>query len=114
MEASSKKPKKAKRRPPGKTVEERENQLISYAADLAEKQLLNGTATSQVMTHFLKLGTMRAKLEMKKLEKENELLEAKAEILESNKKVEELYEAAIAAMIKYSGNSDEGEVIEDD
>jgi hypothetical protein len=110
MEPSSK---KRKKRPPAKTVEERENQLIAHAAALAEKQLLNGTATSQVMTHFLKLGTMKAKLEMEKLRKENELLEAKAEIIASEKRTEELYIKAISAMRKYSGHPDEGEVIDD-
>ena len=68
MEASSKKPRKRKRRrAPAKTVEGRENQLIALAAELAEKQLFDGTATAQVITHFLKLGTMKAKLEMEKL-----------------------------------------------
>lgn len=36
---------------PALTPEARENQLISLASDLAEKQLREGTASSQVITH---------------------------------------------------------------
>ena len=92
---------------PGTTIESRENQLISLAVDLAEEQLRNGTASSQVIVHYLKLGSTKERLEKEKLEKENALLRAKAEALESAKKVEELYEEAIKAMRKYSGNNTE-------
>lgn len=92
-----------KKRAPGKTVEARENQLISLAVDLAEKQLLAGTASSQVITHYLKLGSTTERLEKEKLAKENELLRAKTESLKSQKKVEELYKNALNAMRSYSG-----------
>lgn len=85
------------------TPEARENQLVSLAVDLAEQQLLDGTASSQVITHYLKLGTMKERLEREKLEKENELLKAKTESLQSAKNVEELYAKAIDAMKSYSG-----------
>lgn len=88
---------------PAETPEARENQMISYAVDLAEKQLREGTASSQVITHFLKLGTQREKLEREKLELEKQLLVAKTEALESQKHVEELYAKAINAMQVYSG-----------
>lgn len=88
---------------PALTPEARENQLISLAVDLAEKQLLEGTASSQVITHYLKLGSTREKAEREKLQKENELLTAKAEALKSQKRVEELYTDAIAAMRRYQG-----------
>lgn len=91
---------------PGLTPESRENQMISLAVDLAEKQLREGTASSQVITHFLKLGTTVAKLEKEKLEKENKLLDVKADAIESGKKTEELFERAIKAMQKYSGHGD--------
>lgn len=97
----------AKKRPPGKTVEERENQLINLATDLAEKQLRDGTASAQVISHFLKLGTARETLEREKLRRENILLEAKSEAIESSRKVEELYAEAIQAMRSYAGTSDE-------
>ena len=85
------------------TPEARENQLVSLAVDLAEQQLLDGTASSQVITHYLKLRTMKERLEREKLEKENELLKAKTESLQSAKNVEELYAKAIDAMKSYSG-----------
>lgn len=91
------------RRPPATTPEARENQLISLAVDLAEKQLSEGTASSQVITHYLRLGTTKERLEKEKLEKENELLKAKTEAIQSAKKVEELYEQALNAMKTYSG-----------
>ena len=80
--------------------------MVSLAIDLAEKQLLEGTASSQVITHYLKLGTMNYRLELEKLEKENELLRAKTENLQSQQKVEELYAEALTAMRDYSGMGD--------
>lgn len=97
------------RRRPGLTPEARENQLISLAVDLAEKQLMEGTASSQVITHYLKLGSTKERLEKEKLEEENKLLRAKTEALQSAKKSEELFEEAIKAMRSYSGNGDPDE-----
>lgn len=88
---------------PALTPEARENQLISLATDLAEEQLRAGTASSQVITHFLKLGTTKAELEKEKLEKENELLKAKTKALESAEEVKILYEDALKAMRNYAG-----------
>lgn len=93
------------RRRPASSDENREIQLVSLAYDLAEKQLLEGTASSQVMTHFLKSGSTRDRLERDRLQRENELLTAKVEQLASSKRVEELYAAALEAMSTYSGNS---------
>lgn len=89
---------------PALTPEARENQLISLAVDLVEQRLLDGTASSQETTHFLKLGSMKNRLEMEKLKEENKLLQAKTESIQSAKKVEELYAEAINAMRRYSGN----------
>lgn len=94
---------KTKRRP-AITPEARENQLISLATNLAEQQLMDGTASSQVITHYLKLGTAKSQLELEKLKRENELLRAKTESIESAKRVEELYSQAIDAIKLYSGN----------
>lgn len=91
---------------PALTPESRENQLISLAVDLAEQQLRDGTASSQVITHYLKLGSTRERLEKEKLEEENKLLKAKREQLQSMKRMEELYADAIKAMQNYSGNGD--------
>ena len=90
---------------PATTPEAKENRLISLAVDLAEKQLRDGTASSQVISHYLKLGTSREQLEQRKLEKETRLLEAKVESLESTKRVEELYNKALGAMRSYSGDT---------
>lgn len=95
-----------KRRPsrrPATTEENRENQLVSLAIDLAEKQLAEGTAAAQVITHYLKLGSTREKLEQERLSRENELLGARVDTLASAKKVEELYAAALDAMRQYAG-----------
>lgn len=90
---------------PALTPEARENQLISLAVDLAEKQLLEGTASSQVITHYLKLGSTKEKIEKEILEKQKELISAKTEALQAAKRVDELYAEAIDAMRLYSGNT---------
>ena len=88
---------------PALTPEARENQLISLAVDLVEQRLLDGTASSQETTHFLKLGSSKNRLEMEKLQEENKLLKAKTESIQSQKKVEELYAEALNAMRSYAG-----------
>ncbi len=97
---------------PALSPESRENQLISLANDLAEKQLREGTASSQVISHYLKLGSTKASLEMEKLKRENELLKVKAEKIQSEQKSEELFAEAIKAMRQYSGNRSE-EVVDE-
>lgn len=94
---------KPRRRHPALTVEARENQLISLAVDLAERQLSDGTASSQVISHYLKLGSTKEILEKQILEKQKDLLQAKTESIYSSKKVEELYKNALNAMRTYSG-----------
>ena len=94
-----------KRIRPALTPEARENQLIALAVDLVQQRLLDGSASSQETTHFLKLGSMKNQLEMEKLREENKLLKAKTESIQSAKRVEELYAEAINAMRRYSGNS---------
>lgn len=91
------------RRPPATTPEAREKQLISLAYDVAEKQLRDGTASSQIITQLMKAGTTREKVEQSRLMREVELLEKKAESMESVKRVEELYTKAIDAMRNYGG-----------
>lgn len=95
-----------RRRPPARTIEGRENQLIALAVDLAEKQLLDGTASSQVISHYLKLGSTKERLEKEILEKQKDLLVAKTDSIKSAKKVEELYKNALDAMKNYRGQDD--------
>jgi len=90
-------------RPPARSPEARENQLIAAAMDLAEEQIRNGTATSQVISHFLKLGSTRERLEKDMLEQQVALAKAKTDAMRSAKRVEELYANALNAMRMYQG-----------
>lgn len=92
---------------PALTPEARENQMISLAVDLAERQLIEGTASSQVITHYLKLGSTRERLEWEKLEEENKLLRAKLKAIDSTEEIKNLYKNAIEAFRTYSGHGDE-------
>ena len=92
---------------PALTPEARENQLIALATDLAEQQLRDGTASSQVITHYLKLGSTKERVEKEILEKQKELIEAKTQTLRSNERSEELYANALKAFRGYSGYGDE-------
>ncbi len=91
---------------PALTPEARENQLIALAYDRAEQQLIEGTASAQVIAHFLKLGSTKEKIERKKLEKETELLNAKTENIKSEQTSEELYGKVLDAMKRYSGQGE--------
>jgi hypothetical protein len=92
------------RRKPATTPESREDQMVSMAHDLAEQQIREGSASSQVITHFLKLGSTRERLEQQRLEHENELTRVKIDQVESQKRVEELYMEALKAMRNYAGD----------
>mgnify|MGYP001787506662 CR=1 FL=1 len=96
-------PKDPIKRPPATTPKGREDQLILLAVELAEQQLLDGTASSQTINHYLKMGSSRERLEQERLERENNLLDAKVEAMESVKKIEQLYETALDAMRTYAG-----------
>ena len=103
--ARSEKDSNRRRRAPASSPEARENQLIALAVDAAEKQLIEGTASAQVITHYLKLGTTRERLEKEKIARETELLKTKVESMNSTTRVEELYANAISAMREYNGTS---------
>ena len=102
------------RRRPAKTPEAQENRMISLAVDLAERQLMEGSASTPVIVHYLKLATAKEKLEQEKLARENELLKAKAEQIESAQKIEEMYSQALNAMKAYSGTPVQEEISEDE
>lgn len=97
------------RRPPATTPEGREQQLVGLAVDLVERQLLEGTASAQVITHYLKIGSGRETLEREKLRNENELLTAKIKSIGSAEEVQALYKNALNAMRAYSGQEVEPE-----
>lgn len=92
-----------RRRRPATSLESREQDLSSQAYDLAEEQIQGGTASSQVITHFLKMGSTRERLEQQRIEHENQLMEVKQQQIESQSRIEELYLHAIDAMRSYSG-----------
>lgn len=94
---------------PALTPEGRENQMIALAMDLAEQQLRDGTASSQLITEFVKRGSEKARLENEKLREENRLLRARTENIESAKEVEKLYKEALDAMRDYSGKGGSNE-----
>lgn len=91
------------------TPEGRENQLIDLAVDLAEKQLAEGTASAMVITHYLRMGSMKEQLEREKLRRENEHLRAKTESLKTTERFEELYKNAIQAFQGYRGADEDDE-----
>lgn len=94
---------------PATTPDERESQMIDLADQLAERQMRDGTASSQVITHYLKLGSSRERLEQHKIALEHKLLEAKTELMVSQQRSEELFEKAIRAMSTYQGRSNNDE-----
>ena len=116
MRGSQEKPEpKRSRRPPATTSEGRENQLTSLAYDLAEQQLAEGTASAQVISHFLKMGSTREVLEQQRIRHENELLRVKADSIAKAEDMEKLYRGALDAMRSYKSNdtSEEDHVFDD-
>jgi hypothetical protein len=95
--------KRTTRRRAATTPEQREMQLANAAYDLAEEQIENGTASSQVITHFLKAGSMRERLEQEKMRHEVELMEVKKEHMAGQQRIEELFSDAINAFRGYAG-----------
>lgn len=99
---------------PGTTLEARENQLVALAVDLAEQQIRDGTASAQVITHFLRLGTSRERLEQEKLKRENLLLEGRVDQIASQGRMEVLYKEALDSMREYGGHEPSQDDDDDD
>lgn len=98
-----------RKRQPAATPEERHQRAVAKAFELAEKQLEEGTASSQIINYFLKIGSQREELEMERLRRENEMLRAKTESLQASSRLEELYLNAVEAMGRYRGRTDSDE-----
>lgn len=111
--AKSSESNKKNRLRPALTPEARENQLIALAMDRAEEKLLDGTASSQMIVHFLKLGSTKERLEKEKMEEEKKLLEAKTKAMQAQEHSEELYRKALDAMKSYSGHGEDFDEFED-
>lgn len=88
---------------PALSPEAEENQIISMAMDLAKKQIMEGTASSQVITHFLKLGSTKERIEKEILEKQKDLIEAKTKAYQASDEIKQMYTEALKAMRTYSG-----------
>ncbi len=107
MATSKKQPKKTSvpAAPPARSPENRENQLIELAYQVAEQRLRDGSASAQEVVHFLRMGTAKSRLEQQKLEMETELIKSKKELLEANKRSEEKYQQALDAFRLYNGQA---------
>lgn len=92
---------------PSLNPEIRQSQVVGAAINLAEEQIFNKTASSQVLTHFLKIGSIQAEYELEKLKNENELLKAKAEAIKAQKDSDDVYQKVLDAMRTYSGNGND-------
>lgn len=102
-------PIRTQRMRPAITPEARENQMIGLAEELAERQLMEGTASAQVIVHYLKLGSQKERYELEKLRADTELQKAKIEALGSAQRIEAMYEDAMKAFRAYSGYGDTDE-----
>ena len=98
---------------PATSIKERQDQMISLAVDLAEEKLRNGTASSQIITHYLELATTKERLKEEMMEEQKKLITAKIGAVESHKEVEKLYSEALNAMREYSGNFGKGSDYDD-
>jgi hypothetical protein len=96
--------KKERKFKPATSIKERQDQMISLAVDLAEEKLRDGTASSQIITHYLELATTKELLKEDIMKEQKNLLKAKIEAVESHKEIEKLYSEALNAMREYSGN----------
>lgn len=103
-----------KKRSSARSVEGKENEMIGLAIDEAERRIRDGTASSQIITHYLKLGTTRERLEKDIMEEKRKLLRAQTESIESSKRIERLYEKAIKAMKTYSPNFEEDDEFDEE
>lgn len=79
-----------------------ENKLISLALQQAEDQLKAGTASSQIITHFLRLGSQRALVEQAKIELETELLKEKIRSEQTGQQMSEMVAEVLTALRSYS------------
>ena len=100
--------------PPARTEEELEKRAIGLATNLAIEQMRNGTASSQIITHFLKLGSIREQAELEKTREEIKLLKAKKKAIEAAEEQDRKYEEVIRAIASYTGKDGEWEEVPDD
>ena len=107
MKKETKKKESNNKLPLSRTIEESETRCIAYATKLAEQQLAEGTASSQIITHYLKIGSEKARYETERLKYETEMIKAKTEAIKSQQQTDELIRDAVKAFKHYSGNDEE-------
>lgn len=96
-------------KPPAKSIDGREQQMVALAVKEAERQMREGTASPSIITHYLKLGTTSYALEKEKLQREVELLEAKADNIKSLARMEDTFDEAVTMLRRYQGIDDDYE-----
>lgn len=97
-----------------RTAEAYEDHLIDLASRLAERQMMDGTVSSQVQVHYLKLGSSTEKIEKRYKESQIELNRIKADALAAEKRMEEVAAKAVEAMTRYQGRRPPREDVDDD
>lgn len=101
---------------PATSPEARENQMIALAIDEAERQMREHTASPLIITHYLKLGSIKGQIEKEILERERELVTAKTDSLKASQKSEAFYNEVLSAMSSYGSGcfNNQAEDIEDE
>lgn len=98
---------------PALTPEAEENECIALSMSLVKQRLIDGTASSQETTHFLKLATAKSRYETELIKAQTEMAIAKKKVLESQERSEAKFEEAIRAFKMYSGHGGEEETYDD-
>lgn len=86
-----------------RTLEEQERRMINLAMDLAERQLIEGTASSQTINHFLELGDSMQDIRRRAAENRMALNQAKIESYNQAKISDEKASKAVEALKLYAG-----------
>ena len=69
--------------------------------------MLSVLLARQVITHYLKLGSTKERIEKEILEKQKDLIDAKTQNLISIERQEQIYAEALKVFRGYSGHGDE-------
>lgn len=96
-------------RPPAMTAEGHQNYMISLAMSCAEKQMKEGSASSAVICHYLKLASKKEDIELEKAKAELELMRAKTKQIESQEASDRMYAEALRSLGLYKGERLEGD-----
>lgn len=101
-------------RAPAMSVEANDNEMISLANKCAREQLRNGTASSQIICHYLKQGSERERLAVEQARADLELTRAKTKAIESSERIESMFAKALSAFSDYRGDSEGDDDDEED